>query len=446
MKKWLIISLIVVTIGLTSWYFLTDNGDSGTVYQFTKVERGTLQAIVTSTGTLSAVSTVQVGTQVSGTVTKIFADFNDEVRAGQVVALIDTTFLAASLRDAQANMERVKAQYEQQMRELERARQLFDKKLNSQSELEMAIYNVDVAKANMKSSQSSLDRAAINLKYATVRTPISGTVIARNVDVGQTVAASLSAPTLFLIANDLAKMQIQANVDESDIGKIQEGQDVRFTVQAYSEKTFNGVVSQIRLQPQTIQNVVNYSVIVNVDNSENYLLPGMTATVEFITEEAEDVLLIANSALRIRPTEDMMAQIQQQFQERMNNLPDSVKQRMAQRQQNGGTNGGAQWQSMGAGTGGGMTAMFGAGGTGANNRNRNSGVLYYLDEKGKLAMKRVRTGITDGKRTEIKGQDLTEGLEVISRATQLNPTSSTSTSPFQQNPQGQQGQMTRRVF
>ena len=269
-------------------------------YRFATVTRGDLSSSVSATGALSALTTVQVGTQVSGQIARIYVDFNDQVKKGQLLARIDPTLQEQTVRDAQASLERAQAELQNAQREYDRNKQLYDAKVLTQVEFQTSEYNATVARAGAKSAQVALDRARQNLSYTRIYAPIDGVVVERNVDVGQTVAASLSAPQLFLIANDLSRMQILASVDEGDIGLIKEGQPVRFSVQTYPNETFSGAVKQVRLQSTTQENVVNYTVVVEVTNRDNKLLPGMTATVDFQTGAAEDVLLVPNAALRIR--------------------------------------------------------------------------------------------------------------------------------------------------
>ena len=439
MKKFFIIAASVLVISAAVWYFFFSTEESSNQYIFVKVEKGDLVSVVSSTGTLNAVTTVQVGTQVSGIVSKIFADFNTQVKKGQLIALIDTTFLAASVREAEASVERANAQLFQAQREYERTKSLTDKSLGSETELDQAKYNLALANSQLKSAKSSMERAQINLKYAQIRAPIDGTVIARNVDVGQTVAASFSAPVIFLIANDLTKMQILANVDESDIGLIEQGQDVKFTVQAQPDKKFKGNVSQIRLQPTTIQNVVNYTVVIDVSNDRGLLLPGMTATIEFITEKSTDIIKVANAATRIRPTVEMQEIMKKAMEERMKNLPDSIKQKFATRQP--GQGGTTNWSSTGGGG-------FGGAGMNGGSGQRKSALLWVKDESNQFKPIRVRLGITDGQMTEVISEDINEGMEVLSQIilSEAAKNATTSTSPFQNNSQQQQPGGGRRGF
>ena len=428
MKRIAIIVLILALAGAGGWYAYSDAKTPTAQYRFVKVETGDLESIVSSTGTLNAVSMVQVGTQVSGTISKIFVDFNQKVHEGDLIALIDTTFLAASVRDSDSNYERARSQLDHAAREQRRIKILFDKKMASASDYEQAQYALDQSKTGLKSAQAALDRARINLRYASIYAPIDGTVISRPVDAGQTVAASFSAPTLFLIANDLRQMQILANVDEGDIGQIKEGLKVRFTVQAHPGKTFQGEVSQVRLQPSTIQNVVNYTVVVSVTNEDGLLLPGMTTTVDFLIERAQDVLKVPNAALRFRPTPEMMAEFRKQMERqggeggrawaqgdsaRGGNRGGSANQGDGTRSGNR-TRGGGAGGEQGGGNRGGGGGGGGVGGGEGGNRSRDSSRLWCLDENGKLKIIRVRTGLTDGQMTEIKTDELAAGQEVIS--------------------------------
>ena len=303
--KYALIVAVAVVAGGAFWYFSQGSAEPISPYRFVTLEQGDLEAVVASTGALDAVTTVQVGTQVSGRISDIYVDFNDRVRAGQVIARIDTTLLWSTVRDAESNLERNQAQLKQAQRELARLEPLYNQRFVTEVDYVRAQYDLDIAKASTKSAEISLDRARQNLSYATIIAPISGTVIERNVDVGQTVAASFSAPQLFLIADDLSRMEILASVDESDIGKIEEGQFARFNVQAYPDETFNGTVRQVRLQSTVQENVVNYTVVVDVENPDGRLLPGMTATVDFLIESATDILKLPNAALRFRATPKM---------------------------------------------------------------------------------------------------------------------------------------------
>ena len=392
-------------------------------YRFAAVTRGNLQSTVSATGALSAVKTVQVGTQVSGQIAAIYADFNQKVKKGQLLARIDPTLQQQAVQDALAGVERVQSQYTMSKEEYDREKTLFDSKVITASEFNTAQSNYEVAKANLKSAQIALDKARQNLAYTNIHAPIDGVIVERTVDVGQTVAASLSAPELFLIANDLSEMQILAKVDESDIGSIAVGQAVTFSVQAYPNRSFTGTVEQVRLQSTTQDNVVNYTTVISVANLDGKLLPGMTATVQFLTGSAKNVLLVPNAALRFRATPEMMAQVG--FGQRTRAAGDSSRVASS-------TNG------QGSSAYGARAGSSGARGAGAPNGSArsNAGMLWYVDKTGKLAVARVKTGLTDGQTTEITPRDstaVTAGLQVIvgSNATTTSTTTSTSANPLQ---------------
>ncbi len=265
------------------------------------IEKGDLNVEVTASGTANPHFLVQVGTQVSGTIARIFVDFNSKVTKGQLIAVLDTTFLSAAVEDASASLGKVAAQENLARRNAERTKQLFDKGLAAQADLDQTIADYESAKAAVSSARSALDRAKINLAYAFIRSPITGVVVNRNVDVGQTVAASFSTPTLFTIADDLAKMQIQASIDEADIGQVKVGQTARFSVDAYPDRQFTGTVSQLRLQPSTVQNVVTYTVMIDFDNPDFVILPGMTVNLTIAVKQARDVFKVPSAALKFKP-------------------------------------------------------------------------------------------------------------------------------------------------
>jgi HlyD family secretion protein len=430
-------AVVVLAAGGVTVYRRAD-AKQAPAYRFAAVTRGNLESTVSATGALSAVKTVQVGTQVSGQIAAIYADFNQKVKKGQLLARIDPTLQQQAVQDAQAGVERVQSQYTMSKSEYDREKTLFDSKVITASEFNTAQSNYEVAKANLKSAQIALDKARQNLAYTNIYAPIDGVIVERTVDVGQTVAASLSAPELFLIANDLSEMQILAKVDESDIGSIAVGQPVTFTVQAYPNRSFTGTVQQVRLQSTTQDNVVNYTTVISVANLDGKLLPGMTATVQFLTGSAKNVLLVPNAALRFRATPEMMAQVG-----------------MGQRRTTGDSTRGAGASTSVAGgsnaqrSGGGYSAGTAAGaarGAGAPNGARtNAGMLWYVDKAGKLAVARVKTGLSDGQTTEITPRDstvVTAGLQVITGSNSTS-TSSTTTSgsanPLQPQAGGRRG-------
>jgi len=316
MKKVLIVSAVVIILALTAYFFLRGNNNEPQ-FRTEKVVKGDVVMAVTATGTVNPVTTVLVGTQVSGTIKEIYVDYNSPVRKGQLIARIDPTLFEAqveqakaNLLSAQANLVKATATRIDAKRTMDRNKELFSKNLIARSDLDTAETNndTDVALESAAKSQIAQTKAALklvdtNLQYTRIISPVDGVVISRNVDVGQTVAASFQTPTLFTIAQDLTKMQIDTSVDESDIGNIKVGQDVEFIVDAYPDSTFKGRVWQIRNAPITVQNVVTYDVVIKVDNPELKLKPGMTANVSIIISTKKDVLKIPNAVLRFRLSE-----------------------------------------------------------------------------------------------------------------------------------------------
>ncbi len=287
------------------------NSDSTEIkYRTEKVTRGDVTIQVRATGTINPMRTVQVGSQVSGIIEKIYVDFNSEVRRGQMIAQIDSTALNASVKQAEANVERNQAQVNDAKRNFTRTTELFKKNLVSQADLDATTTAYESAIAQLKQTQAALDQSRVNLRYAIIRAPIDGVVISRDVDVGQTVASSFQTPKLFSIANDLRRMQVEASVDEADIGQITIGQEVTFTVDAYPDEQFSGSVSQVRLSPITVQNVVTYTVIIDVPNPDLKLRPGMTATVSILVNKRENVLRVPTLATRFQPPKEVLENLQ----------------------------------------------------------------------------------------------------------------------------------------
>jgi len=314
MNKWvLLIGLLV--LGLFSWFIFFRDGEPGAQYKTAKVGRGDITATVSATGKVNAVVTVQVGSQVSGTIQRLFADFNSIVKKDQVVAQIDPSLFQAQVEQARAkmandgaNVEKARVVMVDAKRNLGRMEELLSKNLVSQSDKDAAQTAFDSALAGMKSAeaqvvqdQASLKLAETNLNYTTIRSPVDGIVISRNVDVGQTVAASLQAPTLFTIAQDLTEMQVDTSVDEADIGKVRVDQEAEFTVDAYPENPFHGKVHDIYNQPLIVQNVVTYDAIIRVKNPDLKLKPGMTANISIKVGQSKDAIKVSNAALRFSP-------------------------------------------------------------------------------------------------------------------------------------------------
>ena len=415
MKKWLIPAIIgVVIIGFVIVSVARKKEEQKKEkYTFTEIQRGNIENTVSATGTLEPVTSVNVGTQVSGIINKLYVDFNDKVKKNQLLAVLDTTILSVQVRDAKASLLSATAKYEKAKYDFERTEKLFKDNLLSELEYVTSKTDYESAHASVASAKNSLERADRNMGYAFIRAPIDGTVIYREVEEGQTVASSYQTPNLFIIAEDLSRMEIHALVDESDIGLIKEGQSVRFEVQAYDNKKFTGTVRQVWMQPQTVSNVVNYTVVVDASNPDGLLLPGMTASLDFVIEDKLNVLLVASAALKIQPSQEMMDVMQKQMQERFGNRSDST--RRGEQGSRGGFPGGGQMPAGGFGGGMGMGQGGGFGQSRSGNGFGNFATLWYLDEKGQLQMMPVRSGTTDGKNTEIMPMrgEIKEGMKVI---------------------------------
>jgi HlyD family secretion protein len=433
-RHWMIVGLVVVAIGILAAFKL--KGGEKTEYYTTAVDRGDIHQLVEATGTINAVTTVQVGSQVSGTISQLFVDFNSRVKKGQVVAQIDPALFQANLLQAQAdaanaqanliaaqaNLEKAKATALQAHTEYERTVSLAKQGVLSQQQLDLAKATTDTSDAAVSASQAQVTQAAAqvqqkdaavklaqtNLNYTTIHAPIDGTVIARSVDVGQTVAASLQAPTLFTIAQDLTKMQVYAATDESDVGMIKTGQVVTFKVDAFPKDTFTGKVSQVRMNATTVQNVVTYNTIIDFDNPELKLFPGMTAYISIPVASAHDVLRVPNGALRYKP--DLTAE-----------------QVRALYRQYGLISGDQQGQQSNASTGNGEKRAGGQRGSGdgqgggAQRTPRiDVSVVWKIHPDKTLEPVRVRTGITDHTITEVaqvlKG-NLNAGDQLVTGAT-----------------------------
>src|SRR6266478_6294271 len=297
---WVVVIVALLVIGLMMRQCRNAGGEN---YQIATVTRGPITQAVTATGTLNPVVNVQVGSQISGNILKLFADYNTLVKSNQVVAQLDAAIFQASVHQAEGDLANAKAGLELARVEAGRSAQLFTNKLVSSSDYDKAVADLHQAEAQVRIKEAALERSRVDLAHCTIYAPVDGIVISRSVDVGQTVAASMNAPTLFIIANDLAKMQIDANVSEADVGAVEEGQPVSFTVDAFPNRTFVGKVVQIRNSPITVQNVVTYDTVIGVDNPDLKLKPGMTATLSITTAQRNGVLRIPNGALRFKPPE-----------------------------------------------------------------------------------------------------------------------------------------------
>ena len=395
-SMWVAVCAIAIAVLAATYYYTRDVEAEVPAFTTAAVSRGDVISTVDATGTLEAVTTVQVGSQISGTISALHADFNSEVRKGQIIAELDASLLDTQVEQAkatvvrlQADADRAKVQAADAALKLKRAHELFDKQLIPATDLETAESTsraadaaVKGAEAQVVQAQASLNQAQVNLSHTIIRAPIDGVVIARNVDVGQTVASSLQAPTLFVIARDLTEMRVNASVDESDIGEITPKQSVRFRVDAYPNHTFAGTVSQVRLQPVVQQNVVSYITVIDVPNPGLKLKPGMTAAVTIETGRAADVLKVPNAALQFKP----------------------------------------------AAAGGARTARAAGGGSAPRDDDR--GAVWVLAHNLPTRVP-VRIGISDGRDTAVLDGDLSAGTSVITgAAATAAPAATPATSPL----------------
>jgi HlyD family secretion protein len=376
-----IIGILAVGLAVGGYVFFNGERKAPVRYRTAAVERGSVISIVSATGTINPVVSVQVGSQVSGMIKSLHADFNSRVKAGDIVAVIDPEPFkarrdqaASNLEMARANVARAKTDWAQRKRELDRVRSLIDQNYVSQNDVDVAVTNaqgaeaqVHVAEAQVRQAEAALNSADLELKYTTIRSPVDGIVVARNIEVGQTVAASFATPNLFLIALDLTKMQVDTNVSESDIGGMTEGKDAIFTVDAYPGVKFSGAIRQVRLAPINVQNVITYNVVVAVDNQDLRLKPGMTANVAIVVAQKDQVLKVPNAALRFTPPKS----------------------------------GETEGKSFG-----GHPSSVGADMAGIRK-------VWKQDESGELVSVPIQTGISDGLATEIVGGPLTENDAVI---------------------------------
>ncbi|MGZ4056684.1 MAG: efflux RND transporter periplasmic adaptor subunit [Bacteroidia bacterium] len=401
-NKIIIISISAILIAGGFYYFTHSKSKTNTFFWRTAIaEKGDLNVIITATGNISADTSVDVGTQVSGVLVKRYVDFNSKVKKGQLIALVDTTTLYATEKDAEAAVEKAQSTLNEYKRELDRSKNLFDNKVESQADYDLATTNYETSKSALTSAEAQLYKAQVNLRYAKIKAPISGIVIARNIDEGQTVIASFNTPTLFTIANDLSKMQVQADVGEADIGQIKVGQNVNFTVDAYPDDVFTGIVEQVRLQPVTIQNVVNYVVIINAPNPETKLIPGLTANVNILVHEQKGVLKVPSNAISFVPPAEYLESSDTP-------LPDSVKQKWRQK--------------------------ITLGSQKIIQKVNDPAIAYmWIKHNNDIFPTRIRKGFSDGVFTEISG-DIKEGDEVAIGVNKSQASSSASQPTGTQNP------------
>lgn len=468
--RWIKAAAVLVLVGGgVGWFALRRSaGDEPVTFRVARLDRGTIEQTVTATGQLSAVVTVQVGSQVSGIISSLGADFNSEVKAGQIIAQIDPTRIKAnleqaraSMKNAQASLARAEVNHQSSKREYDRGKALSDKKVIGESELDELQSRFELARVELQSAHAQVAQARAqvgmvqeDLARTTIRSPIDGVVLQRAVDVGQTVAASLSAPTIFTIAQDLSKMEVRAAVDEADVGKLKEGLEAQFTVDAHPGREFVATIFQIRSNPNVVSNVVTYDAILRVDNPDGKLLPGMTASVRIVTEKREDVLRIPNAALRFRPPPSLIAENTERPFGRMGRGDAGARDR--QPGEGGGRRmrgeggpmaqgeGGGRWRERMAGGGDGAFAGrrafgegggrgMGGGGRGGGGRNRVLARVYKAQGE-KVVVIPFRPGIADDEYTEVLRGPLDEGDEIVTEAT--GPALDQAPDRSQQNPRG----------
>ncbi len=409
---WLLVLACGIAGGLYYWHYRTTHAAPAVEYKTAPAEMRRIVGKVTASGTLQAVTTVQVGSQVSGRVQKLYVDFNSPVKKGELIAKIDPQLIEAAVAQSRANFLSAQASLTQAKARLTDAKRVFDRTsalhaqgLAAQQDVDTAETNltlakagIDVANASLQQARASLNQTQVNLSYTSIFSPIDGTVISRNVDVGQTVAASLQAPVLFTIAGDLSKMQVDTNVSEGDVGRLEAGQQARFTVDAFPGRTFRGTIAQIRNAAQTLQNVVTYDAVIAVDNTDLKLRPGMTANVTIIYDQRDNALAVPNAALRFR----------------MPGAASTARTKGA---------GGARPAGSARAGGGRAAGSASPEGSAAHGGHGNAGAAasterpLWVMRGGAPAQVSVKTGLTDGTYTEITSGDLKAGEKVVTDAT-----------------------------
>ena len=420
MKKLLKIIIVIailagVALGIKSYFFNDESANQAGALISTKVVTDTIKTTISATGTLEPVDQVEVGTQVSGDIAKINADFNSKVKKGQVIAELDKSKLQSTLKQALISYKSAENDLKFKQSTYDRVKKLAESKSASAVELEQAEYNLNAAKLSVEQRQNEVAQARLNLSYATIKSPIDGVVLKRAVDVGQTVAASMSTPTLFIIAKDLVQMKVMAAVDEADIGQVKAGQRVTFTVDAFQNDIFNGTVQEVRLNPTTTSNVVTYTVVITAENPEQKLLPGMTATCTIVTQEITDAVTIPVKALKFKPAEGTPMMDPK-------DMPRPERPKTAE----AGDNFPPPPPGMGPGS---------APGTGAKKKSKKrklEGDHVWININGKAAPRRVKIGLSDGVNVQILkglsvGDSVVTSQEVLSAKGSSEPNAK---SPF----------------
>ena len=388
-RKKILITAAVVVAAAGLWLLLRPAKEAEITLETTPTSRITIRNSVTATGTVEPVTEVEVGTQVSGIIDKLYVDYNDVVKAGQLIAEMDKVTLQAELESAQAELANCKAEYDYQSKNYARTKSLYEKELVSDQEYDDAVYLYEKSRAAYDQAQAAMVKVERNLGYATITSPIDGVVISRAVEEGQTVAAGFETPTLFTIANDLTQMQVIADVDEADIGQVKEGQRVEFTVDAYPDDTFTGTVEQVRLEATTESSVVTYEVVITAYNPDLNLKPGLTANVTIYTFEQENMLTVPTKALRFVPDEELLSEIGVTFRPDTEQAPSGTRQ-------------------------------------------------VWVKEGDALSVRNIRCGVASGDRTAVL-EGLTDGEEVavgLTAAQKPAATGAAERSPFMPTPPG----------
>ena len=419
MKKLLKIIIVIavlagVALGIKSYFFNDEAANQAGALISTKVVTDTIKTTISATGTLEPVDQVEVGTQVSGDIAKINADFNSKVKKGQVIAELDKSKLQSTLKQALISYKSAENDLKFKQSTYDRVKKLAESKSASAVELEQAEYNLNAAKLSVEQRQNEVAQARLNLSYATIKSPIDGVVLKRAVDVGQTVAASMSTPTLFIIAKDLVQMKVMAAVDEADIGQVKAGQRVTFTVDAFQNDIFNGTVQEVRLNPTTTSNVVTYTVVITAENPEQKLLPGMTATCTIVTQEITDAVTIPVKALKFKPAEGTPMMDPK-------DMPRPERPKTAE----AGDNFPPPPPGMGPGS---------APGTGAKKKSKKrklEGDHVWININGKAAPRRVKIGLSDGVNVQIlKGLSVGDSVVTSQETATAKARKSDAASPF----------------
>ncbi|GAB4365727.1 MAG: hypothetical protein Kow009_02510 [Spirochaetales bacterium] len=457
--RFLVFLILLSGVGAAVYTVVDSKEAKGVTYETERIDRGDIEETVSSTGTIEAKGSVEVLTQLTGTIESVYVDFNDRVRKGQLLAELDKSMLLLDLREKEAALKKATVKVEEAQATYEKDLKLKEKNLLSEADLLSSRTVLESAKADLESAEVAYEKARLNLEqYAKILSPIDGIVLERNIDKGQTVVANSGSVTrLFTLAESLENMEIYASVDEIDIGKIREGQEVRFTVEAFPDRQFSGKVSQIRKIPTTSSNIVSYTVVIDSKNPDRTLLPGLTATVEFIVNRKENVLRIPNQAFRFTPSDEVAAAVRRKlFEERIASLPPEEREKRLEQYEaamkEGARTGPTAGSSRSTGILGGMLPVPGMGrppgggqpggnlrsgtssrGTGVSRNESNGRIpgttesssvesqvarkpIWILQEDGSIGLRYVRTGITDGKFTEVLDGDVLEGLNVIVRS------------------------------